>query len=358
MTENQVLNVELFAVESAASSSDRQKVIDDTYKLLRELKDMYDRIYKHYDINPAFKLYGVRTGGLEAHFYMYDKTFVDASRGIHLASVVLPNRVEEIENLLEAIGMALALRDRIANSCVELQGKQRQQLVPREGPATSKSEKESSSLPSLFGGKDGEGDDTKSNSKSKSEGETGASKRGTGGRRRMAAISQEQLYTETEDVEERSNRNTSVSFGNRISDGYLVAIKRFHLGSGKRPRRELRALTIAKQAKIPFVVELLAAFRPINNLEWIRTELTLVMPRLERLPLESLGLDEMAKVMRELCTALKELHRFGVIHMDVKPSNLMRDPMSKELRLIDFDLSMTECPGTFFTHPSGTKVTT
>ena len=54
--------------------------------------------------------------------------------------------------------------------------------------------------------------------------------------------------------------------------------------------------------------------------------------------------------------ALKGLHRFGVIHMDIKPTNLMKDPRSKQLRLIDFDLSITDCPGAFFTRSSGTKV--
>ena len=105
---------------------------------------------------------------------------------------------------------------------------------------------------------------------------------GAGGRKRL-----DQSFVVTEPMEEDSNRISTVSYGKRISNGAPVAIKRFHLGSGKRPRRELRVLTIAKQAKIPFVVELLAAFRPTDSMEWIRTKLTLVMPRLEPLPLES-----------------------------------------------------------------------
>jgi serine/threonine protein kinase/predicted nucleic acid-binding Zn-ribbon protein len=346
-TTHLIPNVELFVVESAASSSDQQKVIDDTYKLLRELKDMRDRIHRHYDISQDFKLYGVRTIGLEVHFYLFDKTFVDASRAVRIASVRLPNNVLEIDALLNAIGVALAIRDRIKNTMIRPDSK-REQQAPREGPPTSRSEKDSS-YEGDFQKKD---KDQRGKGQAK-EGSLGGGKGGVGGRKRLNDV--EDRFVITEPTEE-SNGVSTVSFGKRLSDGSPVAIKRFHITSGKQSRRELRALTIAQQAKIPFVVELLAAFRPTSPEEWIRTELTVVMPRLEPLSLDGLRLSEIAKIMRELCTALKALHRFGVIHMDIKPTNLMMDPRSKQLRLIDFDLSITDCPGSFFLRSSGTKV--
>jgi len=232
---------------------------------------------------------------------------------------------------------------------IQLERKHDQTISPEE-PATSCSRKDS-----FLGGDDGgEGKGGSSKNSKTKKGSDGSNNKGSGGRRK--ALNQ---FVILESLEESHwNETSSISFGERRSDGAPVAFKSFRRGfSGNRHRREIKALTIAKQARIPFVVDLLAAFEPDDALEWLRTEFVLVMPRLEPLPLDNLELEEIANVMRELCTALKGLHRFGVIHMDIKPTNLMRDPISKQLRLIDFDLSLISCPGTFFTRTSGTKVT-
>jgi len=132
-------NVELFVV---ASTNTTDEIVNDTYKLLRVLKDMRDRIYQHYDIQQDFCLYGIQSTGLEVQFYLYDKMLVDASRAIHLASVVLPDKVDNIGYLLDAIGMALTLRNRIENSMIQLERKRDQTISP-EGPATCRSLKDS-----------------------------------------------------------------------------------------------------------------------------------------------------------------------------------------------------------------------
>jgi len=138
----------------------------------------------------------------------------------------------------------------------------------------------------------------------------------------------------------------------------MVVLKEFRARQGEdRHLQELRALTIAKEGRVPFVVELLDAFRPMDPYGWITIELVLVLPRLEPLEIEKrrVDLQEMATVMRQLCEALAGLARWRIVHRDIKPSNLMRDPCSQELRVIDFDLAVTECPGRIVYPPEGTK---
>lgn len=60
-----------------------------------------------------------------------------------------------------------------------------------------------------------------------------------------------------------------------------------------------------------------------------------LLPQLENLPLPA---DEVAKLGRQIAVALDSLHRQHVIHLDLKPSNIMFRP-SGEAVLIDYGLS-------------------
>jgi len=85
----------------------------------------------------------------------------------------------------------------------------------------------------------------------------------------------------------------------RRSDGASVAFKRFPLGYREGAIQEVRALQIAKEAEIPFVVDLLGSFRSHDMNDFFETELVLAMPLLEALPLdEKIELDQIATIMR------------------------------------------------------------
>ncbi len=66
-----------------------------------------------------------------------------------------------------------------------------------------------------------------------------------------------------------------------------------------------------------------------------RIEGTTLLPRLAELPLPY---DEVAEIGVRIATALDDLHRQHVVHLDIKPSNIMFRP-SGEAVLLDFGLS-------------------
>ena len=50
---------------------------------------------------------------------------------------------------------------------------------------------------------------------------------------------------------------------------------------------------------------------------------------------------ELLEISRQMCLAVQALHSLGVIHADVKPSNMLYNPQAKTIRLIDFGISCT-----------------
>lgn len=55
--------------------------------------------------------------------------------------------------------------------------------------------------------------------------------------------------------------------------------------------------------------------------------------------LDSLTLDDIRYYSYQLLVALDGCHKRGIIHRDIKPDNILVDPMKRELRLIDFGVA-------------------
>ncbi|KAJ3398737.1 Serine/threonine-protein kinase/endoribonuclease IRE2, partial [Chytridiales sp. JEL 0842] len=72
----------------------------------------------------------------------------------------------------------------------------------------------------------------------------------------------------------------------------------------------------------------------------ISQSITLVLPLLEPLPNRNIDLWTVATQTRQLMTALAGLHELNIVHLDVTPPNLLRDPTSQTLVLIDFGLAV------------------
>ena len=68
-----------------------------------------------------------------------------------------------------------------------------------------------------------------------------------------------------------------------------------------------------------------------------------------------LGIPEALKIASDTCAALHVVHERGMVHRDVKPSNLMVEEETDRTVLIDFSLALTE-PGGLAGAPAGTVV--
>lgn len=76
-----------------------------------------------------------------------------------------------------------------------------------------------------------------------------------------------------------------------------------------------------EQSKIPALI-----FERVNNVDF-------------RILYPKFTISDIQYYFRQLLMALDYLHLMGIIHRDVKPQNIMIDPVSKKLRLIDWGLA-------------------
>ena len=68
-------------------------------------------------------------------------------------------------------------------------------------------------------------------------------------------------------------------------------------------------------------------FVPMNLRQYIEGTTTLIHP------------DTVKKIMRQVINAVDYLHTNLILHRDIKPDNILIDPMSNEIKLIDFGIS-------------------
>lgn len=96
-------------------------------------------------------------------------------------------------------------------------------------------------------------------------------------------------------------------------------------------RREAEMHALASAVAPTCVVPLLGVYEPPNG-HW---QAVLVMPRGEPLALSALSHDAKLRALEQMLCALVELHRAGIVHGDVKPSNFVL--LDGAARCIDFE---------------------
>jgi cell division control protein 7 len=128
---------------------------------------------------------------------------------------------------------------------------------------------------------------------------------------------------------------TSRSSRAKRNSGRIVALKKIYVTSSPhRIANELELLHILRDA--PYICPLLNAFRHLD-------QVVAVLPYFRHLDFRLYYRDFMVCDMRHyfncLFHALHHVHKAGILHRDIKPTNFLYDHRSREGRLVDFGLA-------------------
>jgi serine/threonine protein kinase len=100
---------------------------------------------------------------------------------------------------------------------------------------------------------------------------------------------------------------------------------------------EVVALRRLAECGVPYIVRVFD-----STVDFGDDSIVLRMERLVPIDVKNLSPDEVQKYIRQLFECLFAMHRAGVYHRDIKLDNLMIDPKSGDLRVIDFGLAVLD----------------
>ncbi|KAJ3022789.1 hypothetical protein HKX48_005265 [Thoreauomyces humboldtii] len=126
---------------------------------------------------------------------------------------------------------------------------------------------------------------------------------------------------------------STVEFARDTQDGDCpVVIKR--LNEPDTVQHELRVLNHVMSANLPHALHLRDTYAdPFTG------ERVLVFPRLESLNTRRLDLSAVADFTRQIATGLAAAHASGIAHLDITQANLMLDPSTRKIVIIDWGLA-------------------
>jgi diguanylate cyclase (GGDEF)-like protein len=142
-------------------------------------------------------------------------------------------------------------------------------------------------------------------------------------------------------TEQLHDSSRSLVYRARGSDGAALIVKlpNQQFPSFQQLAQFKREYAIARRCSHPGVVRPLALQRDKGRWTMIQEDIGgIALDKLLRAQ-PALALDDFFDIALQLCAALEEVHRHGVIHKDINPSNLVWNRERRLLQLIDFGIA-------------------
>ncbi|MGJ7917142.1 diguanylate cyclase domain-containing protein [Massilia sp. LXY-6] len=142
-------------------------------------------------------------------------------------------------------------------------------------------------------------------------------------------------------TEQLHDSSRSLVYRARAADGTALIVKQPNQSfpSFQQLAQFKREYAIARRCRHPNVVRPLALQLCGGRWTMIQEDIGgLALDRVLRTR-PALALDEFFDIALQLCSALEEVHRHGVIHKDINPSNLVWNSEQRLLQLIDFGIA-------------------
>ena len=138
----------------------------------------------------------------------------------------------------------------------------------------------------------------------------------------------------------------SVWVATHLTLGHEVALKFIHVEGEQRAdalRRFEREAQVIARLKSPYVVQVLDYGVDEANRPYLAMELLIGESLKTHLARErSLSVEDMARVVVQVCRALHRAHAAGVVHRDVKPGNIfLCDDDDRRVKVLDFGIAKT-----------------
>jgi diguanylate cyclase (GGDEF)-like protein len=144
-------------------------------------------------------------------------------------------------------------------------------------------------------------------------------------------------------IEQLHDSSRSLVYRARAADGTALIVKQPNqqFPSFQQLAQFKREYAIARRCRHPGVVHPLAL--ALHGGRWTMIQEDVGGVALDRVlraqPRARLALDDFFDIALQLCAALEEVHRQGVIHKDINPSNLVWNRERRLLQLIDFGIA-------------------
>jgi tetratricopeptide (TPR) repeat protein len=132
-----------------------------------------------------------------------------------------------------------------------------------------------------------------------------------------------------------------------LQTGGVVALKTLHVSDPSLARRFEREARVLEELRSPEVVRYVARGTTADGHAWLAMEWLEGEDLSVRLARSPLGVAETLTLMRRIASGLAAAHARGIVHRDVKPSNvLLRDGEVAQAVLIDFGIARAPRAGT------------